>query len=271
MTPRLVLDCFPGGRRKALHLSYDDGRTADRRLVELFNAHGLRGTFFLNSGFLDGEGYVRADEVAALYAGHEVGVHGVTHPCLPHLPNERVIEEILEDRRALERLVGYVVRGLSFPGCDYNDRVIDLLPGLGIAYARTCHTRADFTLPDDPYRWPMSCHHSRMLERADAFLAIPPNWGLQLFFVMGHSYEFEHGDGWAPMEQFCVKMGRRDDIWYATHRELADYVAAQRALRVSADGDLIYNPTATPVWYSLWTTLPVDSGVVGPGETVRIR
>jgi len=133
VTPKLVLDCFPGGRRKALHMSYDDGAAADRRLVALFNQYGLRGTFFLNSGRLDADGYVGSGEVAALYAGHEVGVHGVTHPCLPHLPDERVIEEILEDRGALERLVGYVVRGMSYPGGDVSARVASLLPRLGVA------------------------------------------------------------------------------------------------------------------------------------------
>ena len=137
---RVVFDCFPNGRRKALHMSFDDGRVHDRRLVALFNEHGIRGTFFLNSGFLDNDGYLRSDEVAELFRGHEVGAHSVTHPCLPQLPNERIIEEILEDRRALERLVGYVVRGHSYPGCDHNDRLIAMLPMLGIAYAP--HLRA---------------------------------------------------------------------------------------------------------------------------------
>ena len=30
---------FPGGKRKALTLSYDDGKLADRRLVDIFNRH----------------------------------------------------------------------------------------------------------------------------------------------------------------------------------------------------------------------------------------
>jgi len=30
-----IMMCFPGGRHKALTLSYDDGRSADRRLVDM--------------------------------------------------------------------------------------------------------------------------------------------------------------------------------------------------------------------------------------------
>jgi len=266
---RVVFDCFPGGRRKALHMSFDDGRVHDRRLVALFNAHGIKGTFFLNSGFLDNDGYLRSDEVADLFRGHEVGVHGVTHPCLPHLPNERMIEEILEDRRALERLVGYVVRGHSYPGCDFNDRVVGMLPMLGIAYARTCEKRSDFQLPDDVYRWPMSCHQSRALETAERFLRVPPQWGLQLFYVMGHSFEFD--SGWEDIEAFCKLMGGREDIWYATNLEIADYMQAMRSIHVSADGDILTNPTAQPVWCSLWENgKPVETLVIDAGQTVRL-
>ena len=32
-----VYQCYPGGKFKALTMSYDDGRTFDRRLVDIFN------------------------------------------------------------------------------------------------------------------------------------------------------------------------------------------------------------------------------------------
>ena len=34
---------FPGGKKKAVTLSYDDGVTQDRRLVEIFNKYGHNG------------------------------------------------------------------------------------------------------------------------------------------------------------------------------------------------------------------------------------
>ena len=40
---------FPEGKNKALILSYDDGRTEDRQLVQLLNKYHLIGTFHLNS------------------------------------------------------------------------------------------------------------------------------------------------------------------------------------------------------------------------------
>ena len=34
---KTIYICFPGGKHKALTMSYDDGREEDRKLVEMFN------------------------------------------------------------------------------------------------------------------------------------------------------------------------------------------------------------------------------------------
>ena len=36
---------FPGGKAKALTLSYDDGVEQDLHLIELMKQHGVKGTF----------------------------------------------------------------------------------------------------------------------------------------------------------------------------------------------------------------------------------
>lgn len=43
---------FPEFKDKTLTLSYDDGAIYDRKLIEIMNKYGLKGTFNLNSGFL---------------------------------------------------------------------------------------------------------------------------------------------------------------------------------------------------------------------------
>ena len=40
---------FPGGKSKALTLSYDDGVRQDKRLLQIMKQHGLKGTFNINS------------------------------------------------------------------------------------------------------------------------------------------------------------------------------------------------------------------------------
>ena len=79
---------FPQGKRKAFTLSYDDGITQDRRLVELFNEYHVKATFNLNPGLFGRKGTVAAgkkevphvkvdaQEAAVLYKGHETAAHG---------------------------------------------------------------------------------------------------------------------------------------------------------------------------------------------------
>lgn len=268
---QILWDRFPGGARKALVMSYDDGTEHDRRLVELFNAHGIRGTFNLNSGLLDRPGYLKSAEVAALFQGHEVAAHTVSHPCLSHLATEGVVAEILEDRRCLEGLVGYPVRGLAYPGGDYSDRVIGLLPSLGIEYARTTQCVESFLPPGDFLRWPMQCRHTQAPERVRKFLDLPPRWGLQLCLVMGHSYEFDRAGNWDLMEAVCRMAGKRSDVWYATHRQVVDYLRARERIRLSADGTLIENPSHQAVWFTDMGIGWDAAGSVGGGEIKRLQ
>ena len=48
---KIKLNRWPGGVTHALTMSYDDGVTFDVRLAELFDAHGIRGTFHMNSNY----------------------------------------------------------------------------------------------------------------------------------------------------------------------------------------------------------------------------
>ena len=42
--------CFPNFKEKAVTFSYDDGVIYDKKLIEIFNRYGLKGTFNLSSG-----------------------------------------------------------------------------------------------------------------------------------------------------------------------------------------------------------------------------
>ena len=61
-------------------------------------------------------------------------------------------------------------------------------------------------------------------------------------------------------------MGGRDDIWYATNIEIVDYVNACRAIRTSADGQTLHNPTCIDVW----ADINGKRVVIRAGETVRV-
>ncbi len=71
-----------------------------------------------------------------------------------------------------------------------------------------------------------------------------------MFYLWGHTYEFRWNNNWEIIENFAAKIGGRNDIWYATNIEICDYVEAFRALRFSADGTKVYNPSACDVCFT---------------------
>lgn len=251
-----VYYCFPGGKTKALTMSYDDAKFQDRKLVSIFNKYGIRGTFNLNYGTLGKAPIISAEEVSTLYQGHEIATHTLNHPVIGRCPLPLVAEEILEDRKGLESLTGQVVRGHAYPNGSYNKEIETLLQGLGIVYGRVVQSIPSFELPDNPMEWHPTCHHSdpNLMEYGSFFINFSKKQYLKLMYVWGHSYEFdrnERGNNWETIEEFCKLMGNRSDIWYATNIEIIDYLESVKRLRYTAAADTVYNPSVESVWINL--------------------
>lgn len=247
-----IYTCFPEGKHKVLTMSYDDGREEDRRLVALFNEYGIKGTFHVNSGIHWDEKRIPISEYKELYKGHEVSVHTATHPTIARCPMEEVVDQIMEDRKALEDAVGYPIRGMSYPNGSFSQEIIDVLPALGIRYARTVGSTDSFAMPENFLRWTATCHHNHNLQKlGEEFVGLFKKQYLYMMYVWGHSYEFGLQDNWEVMEKFCKLVGRRDDIWYATNIEIVDYMDAAKRLQFTAKLDKVYNPSFQSVWIAV--------------------
>ena len=263
---------YPNGKRKALTFSYDDAQRFDRELVEIFNKYGVKGTFHLNSGTLsdthDGtEFFISKEEVPTLYKGHEVAVHGVEHRNLPNLSKSQMVMEIEEDRKALEKLTGSFVQGMSYAFGSYNDQVVEVLKVLGIKYSRTVKATNGFFPPEDFLTWHPTCHHDgNLMELGKRFLNTPDYIELPLMYVWGHSFEFGNKNDYSVIDAFCEMMSGKEDIWYATNLEICDYINATRNQEFSADGMTMKNPTATSVWIN------TKEGIVEvkPGQVISL-
>ncbi|MBQ7968504.1 MAG: polysaccharide deacetylase family protein [Clostridia bacterium] len=74
----ISFDIFGDGKKKCVTMSFDDGHVYDRKLVEVFNKYGIKGTFHLNSKQFGnkpastGRARLPKDEVKELYKGHEI-------------------------------------------------------------------------------------------------------------------------------------------------------------------------------------------------------
>ncbi len=247
---------YPEGKCKCFTLSYDDGHEADRRFVEIVNKYGIRATFHLNSALFGRPNRISADEVCALYEGHEISMHGATHPSLTQIPTPLALQEVAEDRANLEALTGTIIRGMSYPYGAYNDDVISILKNTGVCYSRTVASTHGFIWPENFLAWNPSFHHREdSVNRIRSFMKSMQLGAL--CYVWGHCYEFRNNDNWDLLEDMCraatTDAGdewyqKADTVWLATNIEIYDYITAVRNLIVSMDGKIIYNPSALDVW-----------------------
>ena len=251
---------FPNFRQKALTLSYDDGVTADKHLIDIMSKNGLKGTFNINSGKFAAEsaGFrLTEEEAVALYSdsGNEVAIHGAHHIPLTYIDDTMGINEIFADRKNLERLFQKPVQGMAYANGVYNDEVVEMLKKCGVLYARTTKSTEAFEIPEDWLRLPTTCHHKnpRLMELADLFLAEPTSRNFwtnraKLFYLWGHSYEFDYDNNWEIIERFAELVGNRPDVWYATNMEIYEYVRAYKRLQFSSNEDFVYNPSNIDVY-----------------------
>lgn len=270
---------FKDGKNKALTFSYDDGNYEDAKLIDIFDRNGLKATFNINTGLLKDNDFARTEprgkltwkEAEELYgnSGHEVAVHTLTHPWLATLSPEEIIREVIEDKKNIEEHFHTVTRGMAYPfGC-YSAETPDILRKCGIVYSRTTVSTHGFIVPENWLTLPATCHHNddKLFDLAKRFVEEQPKWGLSdMFYVWGHSYEFDRNNNWERMEEFAKYTGGRDNIWYATNIEIYDYVQAYRNLNVSYDCRIIHNPSSLTVWF----LQNREAYSVRPGETLEI-
>lgn len=243
---------FPDRKHKAFVISFDDGMVQDRKLVEIFNRYGIKGTFHLSSGLLgqtaswleiEDNYYVTAEEITDLYAEHEISSHTINHPHLETLSEEDIRHEVLGDKLELERITGGVVTSHAYPFGTTSDLVIEVVSDIiGITNARTIDETGNFLIPENLYRWHPTCHISNAMIYGANFLALE-NDEMALFQVWGHSWEMEYQTvyGWDFIDDFCNMIGNRSDIWYASAGEVADYINGILRLEL-IDDNTIYNP-----------------------------
>ena len=200
---------FPNGRLLALTLSYDDGVQQDEKLISILNAHGIRATFNLNSGLFAPEGTVFPK--------------GQIHRRLTE-SQVKALYDVSVHEVAVHCLTHRSLPEIPAPRMIHEimeDR-IRLEDLFGVIVRGSAYPFGTFN---------------------DTASSRP-----SLFYLWGHAYEFEAHDNWDRIEQFCSRMGGRDEIWYCTNLEAHDYIEAYRHLVLSADGKRVFNPSSLTLW-----------------------
>lgn len=273
---------FPNFKLKAFTMSYDDGVRQDKKLIEIMRKNGLKGTFNINSGLFSEKyapneqwGVMSLKEAVELYKGDdiEIAVHGYKHYSLPYFSSEQAVYDVIEDRKNLEKIFGKIIKGMAYAFGTYNEQVIEILKQCGIKYSRTVEATKDFLIGDNWLALRPTCRHKDpdLMQLAERFVNVKKStnhWDNKpmLFYLWGHSYEFDVDNNWQVIEDFAKYISNREDVWYATNGEIYDYVKAVDNLEISVDGTIIYNPSLIKVYIEYFG----KQIEINPGETIKI-
>lgn len=254
----MIRRCYPGGKKKAFNVTYDDGILQDVPFVELLNRYGLKGTFNLNSQLMEqGFEWVHEtgmvvkrldwDTVRHLYDGHEIASHTLTHPYLSDKTDEQLLWEIGEDKRRLETMFGREVAGFGVPFHFYDDRIARCVQQCGFEYGRMSEETRNYTLWQDPYHWCCGIFH--LAPEFDAYVDgfFDTDQELALCQIVGHSYDLDAAGMWDKMEDIFRRVAENDDILSMTHLEIVRYMLAMKQAVVF--DNRVENLSNTELWF----------------------
>lgn len=268
---------FPGGKTKVVTLSYDDCMEEDQKLIDLMEKYKMKCTFNLIPGWFAEEGkQYPADETYRLTSASlakkmyhhplvEVANHGFQHQYMSALTQAEMADDMLTCRKALERMFKRNVRGMAYPYGWYSEELMQVLAMCGIQYSRTVNSTNDFSIPENWLEWHPTCHHDdeRLMELTEQFVQKNVKENPLLFYVWGHTFEFERNNNWNRMEEFMQAVSGREDTWYATNGEIYEYIKAYENLDISVDGKRIINHGRMPVWVAIkGTCYQVDDELI---------
>ena len=203
---------------KSFVFAIDDGTIFDKKTVAIFNKYGIKATFNLNSGLQDFVWHkdwlevrrLKLEENKAIYDGHEVASHSLTHPFLTSLSDEDVFREVGEDIDNLKNIFHREIESFSFPFDGFDERTIGIIKSLGITH---------IILPaiDDSFRFPIdTCHIKVTSWNIDDALAKVQRFfeddRAELFVYLSHSYDYEFDGSYDKLEELCRIVRERKDI-----------------------------------------------------------
>ena len=220
-------------------------RVALPRILKLLDKHDVKASFFVPAvvAMLHPE-----EQRAVVDHGHEIGIHGWIHERNSELP--AAAERDLQMRAAdvLEEISGSRPVGIRTPSWDFSPHTLAINREMGLLYD------SSLMADDEPYELLEDGEATGMVElpvewiRDDyVYFGMDRNAGIRphmapsavleiyeqefegaydeggLFLLTMHPHVSGHHSRIRMVDQFITKLRARDDIWFATHAEVAQY------------------------------------------------
>ncbi len=220
-------------------------RVAAPRILSVLEEHGVPATFFMPavSALLHPE-----EARAYVAAGHEIAAHGWIHErnMLLEPADERMLA--LRALDTLEQVTGVRPVGVRTPSWDFSDATLEIIRESGLRYDSSLMADDDCYellaggeptgIVELPVEWIRDDAPYFMMERhaslrpytpprdvlrlwCDEFDAARADGGL--FQLTMHPHIIGHRSRMVVLTGLLAHIGAFDDVWYATHAQVADH------------------------------------------------
>jgi len=224
-------------------------RVGLRRVVDLLDRHRIPASFFIPAVSL----VLRPDMVEVIEASgrHEFGVHGWIHELNSALDAETERELVVRAMNYLEVVTGRRPVGYRAPSWNFSPNTLNIIKGLGFLYDSSLMAddrpyelmqNGDATgLVELPVEWILD-DAPLMNPRGDSYTS--PRELLQvyidefdkayeegtIFLLTTHPHIIGHRSRIVILEELIDHIKTKDDVWFATHEQVARYVKEQAGL-----------------------------------------
>jgi len=117
-------------------LTFDDGNADQSAATAILDAAGLKGTFFITTGWIGASNYLTVPQLTAMKAsGHEIAGHTVSHPDLATLSASEVTKQICQGRDTLDSW-GFPTTDFAYPFASVTPAIETAVSACGFNSAR---------------------------------------------------------------------------------------------------------------------------------------
>lgn len=133
-----VLDGKRALPTKSVVLTFDDGyRDFYTDVFPILQKHQVKATSYIIAGFIGGENYMTADQIASVSASGlvEIGGHTIDHPSLKGMSFARAEVEVTKGRQLLQQAFHVPVVSFAYPYGTFDEQAIDIVKQAGYTTA----------------------------------------------------------------------------------------------------------------------------------------
>lgn len=219
------------------------------RVVALLDRHQIPASFFIPAVSL----MLSPEMLGVLRRSgrHEIGVHGWIHETNASLPREEERELLARSVEYLTQAMGERPVGYRAPSWNFSPSTLGLLRELGFLYDSSLmaddrpyellqageptgmvELPVDWILDDAPLVNPLGDRYSAPREVLQVFIDEFDQAHEEgtMFLLTMHPHIIGHRSRMVILERLINHIQAKGDVWFATHRETADYVKGQAGI-----------------------------------------